>query len=394
MKNLKTQSHMALLLSLVLLAGTAAYGQLAPSSDAYTNTAKRVCEPTIVEFGVLHAGTGSAQGTFPQGNNPAGAITGYYVTGENVFHGFLRANDGTITSFDPPGSGTLNGSAQGTVPLGIDPQGDIVGQFQDENYLFHGFLRAVDGTFTIIDAPNAGTEANQGTAAGSINPQGVIAGFYIDVNNSFHGFVRARDGAITTFDDPSAGTGAHQGTVESYTEQGINDQGEIIGWYIDSNNVGNGFLRSADGSFTTIDGPDAIATLPVGLTPAGAIAGWFGDANNVGHGFLHSPDGTMTTFDDPNAGTGSNQGTFVLGVNRLGVITGLYTDAGNTNHGYVRVPNGQFTSFDAPHAAGGSITAGTRPVGINPSGAVAGYYIDKNNVNHGFLWTPCPPPLQ
>jgi hypothetical protein len=385
MKNLKAQLHLASLLSLILLAGTVAYGQHTPSGDS-------TLQPVFTEFDAPQAGTHSGQGTFPQDNNPAGTITGYYIDAATVFHGFLRTTDRAITSFDPPGSGTLKGSSQGTVPLSIDTAGEIVGQFQDENYLFHGFLRAVDATFTIIDAPNAGTAANQGTIAGSINSQGVIAGYYIDANNMFHGFERAPDGAITTFDDPGEGTGTYRGTVETPTEQGLNGAGQIIGYYVDSDNVDHGYLRSPDGStFTTIDGPEAAYTLLVGLTPNGSIAGYFGDANNVAHGLLRSPEGCLTTFDDPNAGTGSNQGTYVLGVNPPGAITGLYTDTGNTNHGYVRAIDGSFTTFDAPHAAAGSIYAGTRPVNINPAGAVAGYYVDNNNVTHGFLWAPQAP---
>src|SRR5260370_36173996 len=38
------------------------------------------------------------------GINPAGAITGWYFEANFVGHGFLRAPDGTITTFDPPGS--------------------------------------------------------------------------------------------------------------------------------------------------------------------------------------------------------------------------------------------------------------------------------------------------
>ena len=36
--------------------------------------------------------------------NPAGAITGYYCEADWCAHGYLRAPDGTITTFDPPGS--------------------------------------------------------------------------------------------------------------------------------------------------------------------------------------------------------------------------------------------------------------------------------------------------
>src|SRR5216684_665797 len=37
------------------------------------------------------AGAGSGQGTVSQAINAAGAITGYYVDGNGVYHGFLRA---------------------------------------------------------------------------------------------------------------------------------------------------------------------------------------------------------------------------------------------------------------------------------------------------------------
>jgi hypothetical protein len=36
------------------------------------------------------AGTGPHQGTFPSDVNPAGAITGYYIDADGVYHGFLR----------------------------------------------------------------------------------------------------------------------------------------------------------------------------------------------------------------------------------------------------------------------------------------------------------------
>jgi len=56
--------------------------------------------------------------------------------------------------------------------------------------VFHGFVRAKDGTITTIDAPGAGTGPGQGTQCGSINPAGAITGSYIDSNNVFHGFLR------------------------------------------------------------------------------------------------------------------------------------------------------------------------------------------------------------
>ena len=334
----------------------------------------------IATFDAPHAGGGSGQGTYPQDNNSAGTIAGYYITWDNVFHGFLRATDGTITSFDPPGSGTLKGSAQGTVPQSINTRGDIAGQYQDENYLYHGFLRAADGTFTTFDSPNAGTTANQGTFGENINRAGTISGFYLDANNVYHGFVRARDGAITTFDDPNAGSGAYQGTVVTF-EEGMNEAGTIIGWYVDSSNVQHGYERAPDGTFTTIDGPGPLYSLLGGVTPEGAITGYFADVSSVYHGFLYV-DGTLTQFDDPQAGTGAGQGTAALTINPAKAITGIYIDANNVLHGFVRSPKDVFTTIDVPGAIA------TRPETINPADAITGYFVTRNGVAHGFVRTP------
>ena len=53
-------------------------------------------------------------------------------------HGFVRARDGTVTTFDAPGAGAAFG--EGTVPLGIDPAGVIMGYYTDAKRVNHGFL--------------------------------------------------------------------------------------------------------------------------------------------------------------------------------------------------------------------------------------------------------------
>src|SRR5215472_9095185 len=82
--------------------------------------------------------------------------------------GFTLADDKadafTFTTIDPPGS-TF------TFPFGINPQGDIVGNYVAGG-VTHGFLLH-EGAFTTIDVPGATS-----TFARRINPQGDMVGFY------------------------------------------------------------------------------------------------------------------------------------------------------------------------------------------------------------------------
>jgi len=64
---------------------------------------------------------GAVNDTFPaHGIAPDGTITGTQDIGGSGEHGFVRARDGTITTFDVPG-------ADGTRPNGINPNGTIMG---------------------------------------------------------------------------------------------------------------------------------------------------------------------------------------------------------------------------------------------------------------------------
>ena len=55
---------------------------------------------------------------------------------------------GQITAFDAPGAGT--GSGQGTIAFGIIAPGAIVGNYLDASNVYHGFLRASNGTITTL----------------------------------------------------------------------------------------------------------------------------------------------------------------------------------------------------------------------------------------------------
>ena len=66
----------------------------------------------------------------------------------------VTAHAQTITVFDAPGAGT--GPGQGTLGIAIHPSGAIAGASIDANSVWHGFLRAPCGALTTFDAPGAG----------------------------------------------------------------------------------------------------------------------------------------------------------------------------------------------------------------------------------------------
>jgi len=243
----------------------------------------------IIAFDV----SGAAQGTFGYNINPSGVIGGSYVDASGVSHGFLRAPDGAITLFDAPGAGT--GSGQGTFTTftdGLNPAGALAGYYVDPNGGNHSFVRAPDGTITTFDVPGAvtGTGFHQGTLTAGINPAGTISGNYFDAYTASHGYLRAPDGTVTKYDVSGAGTGPSQGTVGA----SINPPGELASYYADDGNVFHGYLRSKYGAITTFDVPGAGAgpfqgTFPFVDNAAGAVAGYYVDASNVYHGFLRIP---------------------------------------------------------------------------------------------------------
>jgi hypothetical protein len=348
---------------------------------------------TITTFDAPGAGTAARQGTTAFGINPTGTITGFIRDTNNARHGFVRASDGTITVFDAPGAGTCSascgtiGNGQGTRAFAINPSGEITGFYTDNSGSCHGFVRAPDGTFSQIDAPDAGTGPfPQGTFPSEItpmgiNPAGAITGFYVDANSVQHGFVRANNGKITEF-DPLGSIFTNPNAIDAL--------GEITGFYFDANFVGHAFLRDQYGNFTRIDAPgadmtgDGNGTFGVGLTPNGGVEGVYVDVNGVLHGFVRSSQGIISTYDVPAAGAGAGQGTLPESNNTQGAIAGNYFDASSVNHGFLRNLQGNFSTFDVPGMGTGA-GQGTIPVDNGDSGAIIGEAIDGNNVIHGFL---------
>src|SRR5271165_3283780 len=146
-------------------------------------------QPTGVTSDVINA----------QGINNHGLVVGFYLGNDGQVHGF------TATAPRTPGTTTATAVTDPTITpvepgatfvfsqiLGINDHGIAVGYYGDSTLSQHGyFYNTNTGTYSFLDDPsaafnNAGVEVTQITG---INNSGEITGFYSDANGVFHGFV-------------------------------------------------------------------------------------------------------------------------------------------------------------------------------------------------------------
>ena len=97
---------------------------------------------------------------------------------------------------------------------------------------------------------------------------------------------------------------------------GINGCGQIVGWYLDANGEGHGYLLDK-GQFTTIDAPGASFTQPNRINLLGQIVGEQMSSEGI-RGFLFD-SGHFTTIEIPESLL-----TIAAGINTRGQIVGLF----------------------------------------------------------------------
>jgi hypothetical protein len=146
-------------------------------------------------------------------------------------------------------------------------------------------LFAADYAFVRIDPP-----ASVETQATSINARGDIVGRYVGPDHVSHGFL-LRKGVFTTIDVPDA--------FATLGARGINARGDIVGNFLGSDFLAHGFLLS-DGRFTRLDYPGALDGLVETINDAGDITGVWFNALGIGSGFIRK-DGKFHDVRIPGA---------------------------------------------------------------------------------------------
>jgi probable HAF family extracellular repeat protein len=110
---------------------------------------------------------------------------------------------------------------------------------------------------------------------------------------------------------------------------GVNNAGDISGFYVDSAGVNHGFLLH-NGVVTILDFPGATLTQALGLNNRRQVVGFYMDAAGNTHGFLY--DVTALEFQSVNDAKAVDA-TIINGINDVGQIVGFFVDpiTGNTD---------------------------------------------------------------
>lgn len=139
------------------------------------------------------------------------------------------------------------------------------------------YLWSQTGGYTLFDAPSAAGL----TIAWGVNKSGTAVGVYMDAAYVYHGFVRPANGNIVTLDYPGS----------PYTQlTGINDRGDIVGFYQDPSDWQlKGFVYK-DGQFIPITPPNAaLGTAPCRITNDGRVVGWYVNGDDLVRSFMATP---------------------------------------------------------------------------------------------------------
>lgn len=240
----------------------------------------------------------------------------------------------------------------------INNSGWLAGQYTDAAGLTHGFTQ-VSGAFNSIDFPGAVL-----TQVQSINSSRGLAGFYVDSSGLTHGFVEI-NGTLTTLDVPGAFR------TQAY---GMNDTGVVVGGYTDA--IGEHGFSFNGVKYSILNLGTENFTVATGINDAGQIIGYYSSKGGNTIGFLDS-NGVITTIS-----TNNNAVTEPLGINSSGLIVGI--EGTQTTFQSFMFQNGRF--LQVPLKVPSSFI--TQAEDVNDSGHVVGWYLFNGSPVAGFTALP------
>jgi hypothetical protein len=127
-------------------------------------------------------------------------------------------------------------------------------------------------------------------------------------------------------------------------------------------------------TFTAIATPGASAQA-TGIDNQGDISGFYVDGAGVNHGYVIPAGKTLVTINFAMSSL-----TQALGLNNMGEVVGTYTDASNKMHGFIyNISSTKFETIDETKGVGTTLVNG-----INDSGSIVGFFVDSTGNTEGF----------
>jgi uncharacterized membrane protein len=250
--------------------------------------------------------------TFVTGINNAGVMVGTYQDSAGTYHGFILDRKKITTLDVPHGTNTSIGN--------IRPNGaiEIVGGDTNSAGRATGFLYK-DGHFTDIPGPRGSTASG----ANGINDDGDIVGSYLASNGVTEGYLLTKHG-YTSFN-------VYMSQIN--VASGVNDRGKLVYWSVDglSGNTTSYLYDIKTQQSTTINVPGASDSLAEDISNVGNVTYQWIDSEGVSHGALLR-GGTYYKFDYSNS-----VWDYAAGLNDRNRIVGSYE----------AVSNGPFQGFKA-----------------------------------------------
>ncbi len=254
------------------------------TTDAAGNLTNFTANPPATSATILNINGSTA--AMANGINSAGTIVGF----DGVSNAFSLPNGGTPTSLLPS-------SDTPAMAFGINDKGMIVGQYT-AGANTPGFIDK-GGTITTVNAPTGAT--TDIVNAQGINNNGLVVGFYVGNDGQYHGFTAnagaASGGSVTGTEvaDPVIPSNPNEpGATFVFSQMlGVNDSGMAVGYYGDSTTSQHGYLYNTNtGTYTFLDDPAAgfsggvEVTQITGINDSGEITGFYSDSSGAFHGFV------------------------------------------------------------------------------------------------------------
>jgi len=165
-----------------------------------------------------------------------------YSTWGGLFHytdGFLRDANGHLTSLDK------------FQPVGINNVGQVAGAFPandggifDPGAIYRPAVREPDGNYTPVRVKIGGREVYPAHPV-SINDLGDVVGYWQDSNGNFHGFLHDANGHDASVDDHLDANARFTNTYPTW----INNLRQVVGWADNGDDPRVAFMRDGNGKF-------------------------------------------------------------------------------------------------------------------------------------------------